>query len=44
MLDAIYGASWAWSSVNPLTLVRSWRKLLPHLEEDDFQAFPNEEI
>jgi hypothetical protein len=29
--------------VNPVTLVRSWRKLLPDLE-DDLQRFPNEEI
>jgi hypothetical protein len=34
--------SWAWSSVNPVTLVRSWRKLLPDLEDDDLQSFPNE--
>jgi hypothetical protein len=44
VLDAIYGVSWAWSSVNPVTLVRSWGKLLPDLEEDVLQCFPNEEI
>jgi hypothetical protein len=42
MFNAIYGVSWAWS-VNPVTLVRSWRKLVPDLE-DDLQDFPNEEI
>jgi hypothetical protein len=25
VLGAVYGISWAWSSVNPVTLVRSWR-------------------
>jgi hypothetical protein len=48
LLDAIYSVSWAWSSMNPVMLVRSWRKLLPDLEqhddEDDLQGFPNEEI
>jgi hypothetical protein len=42
VLDAIYGVSWA--SVNPVTLVQSWRKILSDLEEDDLQAFPIEEI
>jgi hypothetical protein len=36
--------SWEWSSGNPVTLVRSWRKLLPDLEDDDLQGFPKEEI
>jgi hypothetical protein len=44
VLDAIYGASRTWSSVNAATLVRSRRKLLPDLEEDDLQGFCNEEI
>jgi hypothetical protein len=44
MLDAIYGISWAWFSVNPVMLVRSWRELFPDLEDDDLQGFPNEEI
>jgi hypothetical protein len=44
VLDAINGVSWAWSSMNPVMLVRSWRKRLPDLEEDDLQGFPNEEI
>jgi hypothetical protein len=39
----IYSISRAWSSMNPVTLVQSWRKLLPDLE-DDLQSFPNEEI
>jgi hypothetical protein len=43
-LDAIYGVSRARSSVNPVTLVRSRRKLLPHLEENDLQSFRNEGI
>jgi hypothetical protein len=30
--------------VNPVTLVRSWRKLLPDLEEYDLQGFRNKEI
>jgi hypothetical protein len=41
VLDAIYSVSRVWSSVNPVTLVRSWRKLLPDLEE---QGFPNKKI
>jgi hypothetical protein len=44
VLDVIYGISWAWSCVNPVTLIRSWRKLLPDQEEDDLQGFPDEEI
>jgi hypothetical protein len=41
MLYAVY----LWHSfVNPGTLVRSWRKILPDLEQDDLQGFPNEEI
>jgi hypothetical protein len=44
VLDAIHGISWVWSSVNPATLVQSWRKLVPDLEEDDLQGFPKEEI
>jgi hypothetical protein len=40
-LDVIYGELWSWSSVNPVTLVQSWRKLLPDLEEDDLQGFYN---
>jgi hypothetical protein len=30
--------------VNPVTLIRLWRKLLPDLEDDDLQSFPNEQI
>jgi hypothetical protein len=44
VLDAIYSVSRAWSCVNPRTLVRSWRKLLPDIEDDYLQGFPNEEI
>jgi hypothetical protein len=44
VLDAIYGVSRAWCSVNPVALVRSWRKLVPDQGEDDLQGFPNEEI
>jgi hypothetical protein len=43
VLDAINGASQAWSSMNPGMLVRSWRKLLPDPDDDDLQGFPNEE-
>jgi hypothetical protein len=43
VLDTIYGMSWAWSSVILVTLIQSWRKLLPDLEDDDFQGFPNKE-
>jgi hypothetical protein len=39
---AIYSISWAWCSVNPVTLVLSWKKLLSDV--DDLQGFPNEEI
>jgi hypothetical protein len=34
----------AWSSVNPVMLVQLWRKLLPDLDDDDLQGFPNTEI
>jgi hypothetical protein len=44
VLDALYGVSRAWSSMNPVMLVRRWRKLLPDLENDDLKSFPNEEI
>jgi hypothetical protein len=43
VLDAIFGLSWAWSSMDPVTLIQSWRKLLPDLE-DDLQGFPNKEV
>jgi hypothetical protein len=35
------GIPWAWSFMNPVTLVRLQKKLLPDLEEDDLQGFPN---
>jgi hypothetical protein len=44
VLDAIYGLSLAWSSINPVKLVWIWRKLLPNLEDYDLQDLPNEEI
>jgi hypothetical protein len=44
VLDVIYGVSRASSSLNPVTLVRSWRKLLSDVDRDDLQGFPNEEI
>jgi hypothetical protein len=44
VLDAIYSISWARSSMNWVTLVRSWRKLLTDLEKDDLWGFPNKEI
>jgi hypothetical protein len=34
----------AWPYMNPVTLIWSWRKLLPDLEEYDLQGFPNEKI
>jgi hypothetical protein len=43
-LDDIYGISQAWPSVNPVTLVQSWRKPVPDLEEYGLQGFCNEEI
>jgi hypothetical protein len=30
--------------VNPAMLVWSWRKLLPDLDDDDMQGFPDKEI
>jgi hypothetical protein len=44
MLEAVYSVSYAWSPMNPLLLVQSWRKLLPDTEECDLQGFPNNEI
>jgi hypothetical protein len=43
VVDAIYGESRAWTSMNPVTLVRSWRKLLPDQKDDDLRGFTNEE-
>jgi hypothetical protein len=43
VLAAIFGLSQAWSSINPVTLVQSWRKFLPDLEYG-LQGFPNKEI
>jgi hypothetical protein len=34
----------ALSSVNPVTLVRSWNESVPELEDYDLQGFPKEEI
>jgi hypothetical protein len=44
MLNDIYGISQKWSAANPVILVRSWRKFLSDLEEDDLHVFCNEEI
>jgi hypothetical protein len=44
VLDAIYGIPQAMSSVNPIMLVRLWRKLLPDPDNDHLQGFPNKEI
>jgi hypothetical protein len=44
VFDAIYGVSQAWSSMNPVMLIQSWRKRLPDLEEDDLHSFHNERI
>jgi hypothetical protein len=30
--------------VNPGTLVQKWGKLPPHLEDNDVQGFPNDEL
>jgi hypothetical protein len=30
--------------MNPCTLVQKWGKLPPHLEDNDVQGFPNEEL
>jgi hypothetical protein len=43
VLDAIYGVSQAWSSMNPVMVVQSRWKLLPDLEEDDLLGFSNKE-
>lgn len=43
VLDAIHGIFKAWADVKPQTLVRSWRKLLPDLEENDFNGFPDDD-
>jgi hypothetical protein len=42
-LDVKNSISWAWSSVNSVTLVRLRRKLLPD-QEDDLEGFPDEEL
>ena len=34
VLDAIHGIAKSWSKVKPITLVRSWRKILPNVEID----------
>jgi hypothetical protein len=43
LLDAVYTICQSWSSVNPVTLVRLWRKLVPDVE-DDLYGFPTQEI
>jgi hypothetical protein len=44
VLDAIFSIFRAWSAMNLVTLLRSWRTLLPDLDDDDLQGFPNKEI
>jgi hypothetical protein len=44
VLDAIYGKSQAWSSMDPVMLVQSWRKVLPVVEYYQLEGFHNEEI
>jgi hemolysin-activating ACP:hemolysin acyltransferase len=39
VLDDIFDVSSAWPSVNLVMLVQLWRKLLPVIEDDDFQVF-----
>lgn len=43
MFDAVYCVSEECSSRNPVMVVQS-RKILPDLEEDSLQGFPNKEI
>jgi hypothetical protein len=42
VLDALYSIFWALSSMNPLTVVWLWRKLLLGLKDGDLPGFPNE--
>lgn len=40
----LYCVSWALSSMNPVMPGQLQRKLVPDLEEDNLQGFPNEDI
>lgn len=43
ILDSIYDIASSWDSIKPLTLVRSWRKLLPNVERNNNQITCQEE-
>ena len=34
ILDAINGVTQSWNKIKPITLVQSWRKILPNIEGD----------
>lgn len=40
VMDAVYDAFWTWSSLTPVIPFKSWRKLVPCLE--DLHGCPNE--
>ncbi|KAG8235509.1 hypothetical protein J437_LFUL015743 [Ladona fulva] len=42
ILDALLGISMAWDQVKPPMIIRSWKKLLPDLEENDFEEFSDD--
>jgi hypothetical protein len=45
VLDAIYDIALAWNMVKPLMLIRSWRKIMPDInEDDDFAGFADDVI
>jgi hypothetical protein len=44
-LDSIYNIALAWNMVKPLMLIRSWRKIIPDInEDDDFAGFADDVI
>lgn len=39
VLDAIYGVAKAWEMVKPTTISKSWKKIIPEIEEEDLLGF-----
>jgi len=43
VLDAIHGIAQSWSKIKPVTLLRSWRSVLPDIETDLMDSEENKE-
>lgn len=42
ILDAIYEIQSAWESTKPLTIIRSWKKIIPDIGVEEFLGFEEE--